>query len=281
MEIKIAKSKIKNILKNVTDSNFEINLIFADVLNISQTKLFLTNEISNENFNKILKIAKKRANGKPLQHLLTSWQFYNVNLKLNNKVFIPRPETEMLVEFALQFKNNKLHIIDLCTGSGCISAAIAKNNSYAKIKAVDLSNHAISCARVNTSQFKKRIQLIHENVLNQKLAKNFKSWADLIVCNPPYLTQNDMENLQLEIKSEPKLALFGGNDGLIFYKKICKLWKTAIKNLGWIAFEIGCNQKNDVEIILKQNGFINIKTTNDHSGQSRLTVAQKVDFEGD
>lgn len=275
MEMKIAKTKIKQILNNNPDCNFETNLIFCQILNISQAQLILKQEISNENFKKILKIAKKRATGRPLQHLLLNWQFYNINLKLTNKVFIPRPETEMLVDFALKLKNKNLNILDLCTGSGCISAAIAKNNPLAKIKAIEFSKNAFKCAKKNIKNFKNQIQLIHGNVLNKNLAKNFENWANLIVCNPPYLNKTDFKNLQTEVKFDPKLALIGGLNGLLFYNKICKLWKKTIKNSGWLIFEIGSNQKIEVEQLLKQNGFINIKTLTDSNKNNRLTVAQK------
>lgn len=275
MKMKIAKAKIKQILIEQPNCNFEVNLIFCHILKISQAQLILEPEISSENFKKILKIAKKRSNGRPLQHLLSSWQFYNINLKLSSKVFIPRPETEMLVDFALQFKNKNLKILDLCTGSGCISVAIAKNNPLAKIKAVEFSKYAFKCAKKNIKHFKKQIQLIRGNVLNRNLPANFQNWANLIVCNPPYLNQADFANLQQEVKFDPKMALFGGGDGLIFYKKVCELWKKTIKNFGWLAFEIGCSQKNEIELIFKHNGFINIKTLTDLAGNNRLTIAQK------
>lgn len=278
MKINIAKAEIRKILKNRINCNFEINLIFSHVLKISTTQLLLTNEISNEHFNKILKMAKKLSKNKPLQQLLLKWQFYNVEIFLNKKVLIPRPETEMLVNFALSFKNKKIHILDLCTGSGCISAAIAKNNKQAKIKSIDISPFAIKCAKKNTAAFKNRIKIVKGSVFQKNLIKNFNNWANLIVCNPPYLTSKDMKNLQKEVSFEPKIALFGGNDGLIFYKKICKLWKKALKSSGWIAFEIGTTQKNSVESILKQNKFTKIKTLIDPFGNNRLTVAQKVEF---
>ncbi len=276
MEIKTAKHSISQILKNNTNCYFETNLIFEHVLNVSTTQLLLTRQISYENFKKCKKIAKKRAANKPLQHLLKSWQFYNIEIKLNSKIFIPRPETELLVEFALKkFRNKPLRAVDLCAGSGCVSAAIAHNKKNAKIKAVDFSKQAAKYAKKNTIKFKNRVQIFCANVLNENFAKNFKNWADLIVCNPPYLNKNDMKNLQPELKFEPKMALHASENGLMFYKKICKLWKITLKNFGWIAFEIGYKQKNDVENILKDYGFINVKSFNDCFNNNRMVVAQK------
>lgn len=276
MEIKTAKRYIAQILNNNPNCHFETNLIFKHVLNISTTELLLTHQISDENFKKCEKIAKKRAANRPLQHLLKSWQFYNIEIKLNSKIFIPRPETELLVEFALKkFVNEQIQVVDLCTGSGCVSAAIAHNKKNAKIKAIDFSKQAVKYAKKNTLKFRDRVQVFYANVLNKNFAKNFKNWANLIICNPPYLNKNDMKNLQPELKFEPKMALHAPENGLMFYKKICKLWKISLKNSGWLAFEIGYNQKNDVENILKNYGFSNIKSFNDCFNNNRIVVAQK------
>ena len=275
LNIKTAIIQINEILKHRTEHKLETNFIFQHVLKKSAAELILTDEISLKQFKKIKKIAIKLSLNRPLQHLLASWHFYGIKIKLNSKVFIPRPETEQLVDFVLKFKNEKINIIDLCSGSGCVSMAIANTNKHAHIKAIEISKDALKCAKKNTHKFKNRIQIIEGNVLNAKLAKNFKNWANIIVCNPPYLNKNDMVNLQAEIKHEPRIALYGGTDGLLFYKKICKLWKSCLKNFGWIAFEIGSTQKIEVETILTQNQFKNVKTKKDYYNNDRITIAQK------
>ncbi len=279
MEIIEAKRKLIKILKNSKneiDYNAEISLILQDILNVNLTQLLLQTEISEEKFKICEKITKKRSAGKPLQYLLKKWNFYNIEIYLNSNVFIPRPETEILVDFTLNLKNKPLKIIDLCTGTGCVSVAIAKNLKNVRIKAIDFSKQAIKCAKKNISKFKQNVQLFYGNVLNEKLAKNFNNWANLIVCNPPYLNQFEMENMQKEVTYEPKMALYGGKNGLVFYEKICRIWKNSLKTNGLIAFEIGYKQKHEVELILQKNKFAQIKTINDCFGNNRLTFATKL-----
>ena len=179
-----------------------------------------------------------------------------------------------MVDIALKIAKRNNKILDLGTGSGCISAAIAKNKKDVKIFAVEKYKKAYKFAKENLKSFKNNVTLIKGDILNEKFCKNFKE-IDIIISNPPYLTKNDIYNMQKEVKFEPLTALYGGKNGLKYYEKISEIWKNSLKKNAYIIFEIGFSQKEYVELILKRNGFLNIKTYLDDNEKSRVVVGQK------
>lgn len=274
MVIMELRKKLRNILKQKPNFSFESDIIITHVTNLPKSKWLLKNDISEKFSTECLNLAKRRKNGEPLQYLLGKWEFYGIPIKVGKGVLIPRPETETVVETVLELAKKTSKILDLCAGSGCISAAIAKNLPECDIGALELSDQAIEYARQNLLNFKSNAKIVKLDVLNEKSVENFRD-IDIIVCNPPYLTQDDMKHLQDELKHEPKMALFGGQDGLMFYRQIAKIWKKALKPNGLIIFEIGWNQKALVEEILIKNGYINTKTIKDPCGKDRVVLGQK------
>lgn len=273
MVVQDLRQKLHNILKEKEDFVFESDIIISHVTGKSKYNWLLQHEVSDKISTACIDLAKKRASGKPLQYLISEWEFYGIPIKVGKGVLIPRADTEILVDVALKLANSNAQIIDLCTGSGCISAAIAQNLPNSHITSIELSAQAISYARTNLLPFRNNVEILNYDVLNKTIPAKFQN-VDIIVCNPPYLTLKDMSNLQDEVKFEPSIALYGGSDGLLFYKQISKIWRKSLKKDGWIIFEIGYTQKLDVLNILKQNGFINTKSIKDLSGNDRVVIGQ-------
>ncbi len=236
-------------------------------------KWILKKNIDGKYILKCIKLAKKRQKGIPIQYILKNWEFYGVPIKLTKGVLIPRQDTEKLVDVALKIIKKNDIILELGTGSGCISAAIAKNIKNVKIFAVEKYFKAYSCAKRNLKNFKNTVSLIKGDILNEKFASKFEN-INLIISNPPYLTKKDIENMQLELKFEPKQALYGGVDGLDYYRKIAKIYKNSLKKGSHIVFEISHSGRFAVEDILKYNGFSNIQTYKDLTCKDRVVVGK-------
>lgn len=268
------KKVLKNILFNREFKDFEADLIISHVTKMKKSDWFFKNSFSSDEIRKCIKFAKKIRNNFPIQYLIKSWEFYGVEIKVGKGVLIPRQDTETLVDVALKIvkKNNK--ILDLGTGSGCISAAIAKNKKDVKIFAVEKYKKAYRFAKKNLKPFKNNVKLIKGDILNKKFATNFKNF-DLIVSNPPYLTKKELQSLQKEVEFEPKTSLYGGKNGLKYYEKISQIWKHSLKESAYLAFEIGCSQKEHVEKILSENGFLNIKAFVDQNNKNRVIIGKK------
>ncbi|MBQ7132353.1 MAG: peptide chain release factor N(5)-glutamine methyltransferase [Oscillospiraceae bacterium] len=254
---------------------FEARLICCKAFGITENKLLSKNAVCNDNsaLENAEKMLSKRLEHYPLQYILGQWEFFGLQFSVDKGVLIPRADTEVLVETALEIINDKkLNVIDLCSGSGCIAIALKKHSSC-KICAVELSDDALRVLKHNAKENGADIEIIKGDVCDGGFAQNFGD-IDIIVSNPPYLTSEDMENLQAEVKFEPECALFGGDDGLDFYRNITKVWKSALKCGGYIIFEVGMNQSADVCKILEENGFKVKKCVNDLNGIERVVCAQ-------
>lgn len=211
---------------------------------------------SEEQKNTVNNLAYRRICGYPLQYLLGKWEFFGLPFYVGEGVLIPRQDTETLVETVLKIKlpeNPK--ILDLCSGSGCIGVSLALNIKNADVTAVEISDKAAEYIKKNAELNNTDLNIVKDDVLSEKTAEIF-SGIDAIVCNPPYLTADDMKSLQKEVTFEPETALFGGKDGLDFYRNITKLWKDCLKSGGILAYEIGMGQEDAVMKILEENNFI-------------------------
>lgn len=226
----------------------------------------------------ILDMVKRRSQGYPLQYILGTWEFFGYTFTVNENVLIPRADTELLVENVIEIcrKNNIVSpkIADLCSGSGCIAIALKNQIENSHVSAVELSEKAVEIIRRNAELNNSDIEVLCADVLEKQTAEKF-SGLDIIVSNPPYLTQEEMNNLQKEVTFEPEMALSGGADGLDFYRKMIPLWKSSLKNGGYILFEFGDNQYEDVGKILEENNFRNITFSRDLQKIIRSVTAQK------
>ena len=191
---------------------------------------------------------KRRCNHKPLQYVIGMWDFYKYSFKVGKGVLIPRPETELLVEFAIDKiqKNRYETIFDLCCGSGCIGLSIAKACPQVKGYCMDNSDDALSYTRQNKELLDiDNVTIIKGDVLSGTSFIDLPR-PDLILSNPPYIRTNEIASLQPEIAYEPSLALDGGEDGLVFYRALAEIWYPLINRGGYIAMETGEDQASDI-----------------------------------
>lgn len=226
---------------------------------------------------KILSLVKKRSEGYPLQYLLGQWEFYGYPFKVNENVLIPRADTELIIENVLEIcrKNNLMSpkIADLCSGSGCIAITLKKQIPSAEVYAMEISKKAVEIIHSNAVLNNAEINILNDDVLNPK-TENLQIF-DIIVSNPPYLTQQEMDTLQKEVTFEPPLALFGGADGLDFYRRMTSVWKNFLHKDGWLIYESGDGQHEDIKNILGKNNFYNITLSRDLNNIIRNVTAQK------
>lgn len=216
----------------------------------------------------------------PLAYVLGEWEFYGLPLYVDNRVLIPRDDTCAVTELAINqalFLDQDPRILDLCTGSGCIGLAIASRVRDARVTLADVSRDALTVAKKNVSlsRLSSRVSCVCANAL--KAPAPFLGKFDLIVSNPPYITQKEMEELPRSVKDyEPHLALFGGTDGLDFYRSIVRNYTAALKPGGFMCFEFGMGQGDDVCQILTENGYQILERKKDFSNIERAVLAQYV-----
>jgi len=253
----------------------ERELIFTSVLNLDRTQLYLGDyRINNRHAGRLADIFLQRARGRPLQYILGKADFFGLEFEVNGSVFIPRFETEILVETAIELarQNSLFKILDVGTGSGCIAISIAKNIQQAVIDALDISLSALTVARKNASNHNVDGRV---RFLNGDLFPPGGSYG-LIVSNPPYIRRGDLCSLPQKVKQEPLIALDGGDDGLDFYRRIAKGVNFHLEEGGFLLMEMGCGQAEEVRDILKElRLFDRIELIKDYSNIERVIVARK------
>lgn len=216
--------------------------------------------------------------GEPLAYVLGEWEFYGLTLQVSPDVLIPRDDTCAVAALAIQkgiFLDQDPRILDLCCGSGCIGLAIASRVKDARVTMGDLSMDALNMAKKNTAlnKLSGRVRCVQVNALEE--APAFLGKFDMIVSNPPYITGADMEELPASVKDyEPHMALYGGEDGLDFYRAIVKNFTSALKPGGYLCFEYGMEQGDDVCRILTDNGYTILERTRDYNDRERAVLAQ-------
>ncbi len=226
-----------------------------------------------------LELAVERiVSGEPLAYVLGEWDFYGMNLVVTRDVLIPRDDTCALAEIAIRqalFLDEAPRILDLCTGSGCVGLAIADRVKDAKVTLADLSRQALAVAKKNVTNHKMsgRVSCVQVDAMKEPPA--FLGKFDMIVSNPPYVTTQEMEQLDDSVKNfEPHMALWGGADGLDFYRAIARNYRTCLKPGGYLCFEFGMGQGDDVCRIMTQEGFTVRQRVKDFNDRERACLAQ-------
>lgn len=221
---------------------------------------------------------KRLLAGEPIAYILGQWEFYGLPMLVSPKVLIPRDDTCAVAELAIRqalFLDKDPRILDLCCGSGCIGLAVASRVKDAKVTLADVSLDALAVAKENTALNKLtgRVRCVQADAL--KPAFPFLGKFDLIVSNPPYITEKEMLELPVSVKDyEPHLALYGGEDGLDFYRAIAQNFAPALKPGGYLCFEFGMGQGDDVCQILTENGYTILERTRDYNSRERAVLAQ-------
>ena len=228
--------------------NFEAQCIFEDMLKVDRSRILCNNSpVTKDDILLVNSIIERRKAGEPLQYILGTWDFYDLTFFVGQGVLIPRPETEILVNFALDnLKDIKNPVIfDLCAGTGCIGLTIAKHMPEATVYLLEKQENAFEYLKKNADNLTlENVQLIKGDLFTFDFDE--LPMADLIVSNPPYIPTTEIEELQKEVLSEPISALDGGNDGLDFYRCLADKWTSKVKKSGFMAFECGDNQSSDV-----------------------------------
>ncbi len=254
----------------------DAQIILADMLKIPTWKLLtirdqeLDQKLVQEYKNKI----QKRATGFPIAYITNKKEFFGLEFFVKEGVLIPRPETEILVEKTLEkLTPEKEYLgVDIGTGSGAIAIALLKERPDLKMVATDISETALKIAEKNARihKVKNRLKLIKSNLFEKLKGYRF----DFIVSNPPYISEEEYESLQREVKKEPVEALIAGKGGIEFYEKIITQSKDFLKPEGFIAFEIGYNQEKPVKDLLKAEGF-KVYSYKDLQGIQRVVIGEK------
>ncbi len=267
---------------HVENARLDAEYIFAYVLGVKRVSLMLNFdvEITEEQKDLIRKyIVRRGKHREPLQYIVKEWEFYGYPFKVDERVLIPRQDTEILVEQCIilmkELENPK--ILDIGTGSGAISITLAKELPNSEVLGLDVSDDALKMA-VENRELNNAVNLkfLKSNVFQHVKDRNY----DLIVSNPPYIPVEEYNELMPEVKRyEPKMALTDGGDGYYFYKKISEESMQYLKNGGYLAFEVGYNQGETVSQFMEKSGFHIVGRIADYGGIERVIIGRKEEKE--
>lgn len=255
-------------LKDIAENpRSEARILLADILSLSPNDLFLRQDefVSEKDSELFKEYIKLRHSHMPIAYITHKKEFYGLEFKVNKHTLIPRPETEFVVEEILSVKKSTL--LDLCTGSGCIPIAVAKNSDITAL-GIDISSGAIDIAKQNADMLGVSHKVSFEvcDILKTDVFGKF----DILSSNPPYITEQDMLSLEPDVADfEPHRALDGGEDGLIFYRRIIEIAPENLNPGGKLVFELGIGQSDAVALLMKEN-FTDIKIIKDLAGIDRV-----------
>ena len=258
---------------------FEAELLLEKAAGLNRTALFLRGEevLSEEVLAVYEGFLQEREQGRPTQYILGEWEFMGLPFSVGEGVLIPRADTEVLVETILerQQKESIKSILDIGTGSGCIPISLGHYGKFEHIMAVDISQKALGYATKNAHDNQIKIDF-YESDLFTNLPAEWKGNLDAIVSNPPYIPKKDIEELMTEVKDfEPMNALDGGEDGLDFYRAIVEQGRDWLKDGGWLFFEIGYDQGEDLRNLLHEFGYTEVEIRQDLAGLDRVALGRK------
>ena len=275
MTIREVLTNIRERLQNAGIEDFEYeSWAFLDwKLHIDRAEFYMNpnGEVKEELLAELEDVLKQREQRVPLQYLMGECEFMGYDFYVDERVLIPRQDTECLVELAVESireKSTKVKVLDLCTGSGCIGISVAKLCSDTEVTLADISDGALTVAKKNAQNLSADVTLIKGN-----LFENIEGRFDYILSNPPYIPSEVIEGLMPEVKEhEPRLALDGEADGLSFYRKIIDEAPDYLNPDGRIYFEIGAEQGEDLTRLMNEGGFSEIKVHKDLAGLDRIVT---------
>lgn len=261
------KSKARAILQHTLKTSREYLIIYDH------------KEVTKEQRNEYVKNIKRLIAGEPLQYITGLQEFMKINFLVTKDVLIPQPDTEILVEEAMDIAKTIENpvILDLCTGSGAIAISIAKYVQNVKIVATDISSKALDIARQNAklNGVINNIEFVESNLFDKLKNKGRDGKFDIIVSNPPYIPTKEIDILPKDVQAEPHIALDGGKDGLDFYRKIAKDGYRFLSRQGYLCLEIGYNQKEQVKkIISDEKRYVETYSKKDLCQNDRVVVTR-------
>lgn len=270
--------------KGIDSPRLSAELLLSHVLGLKRIELYTqyNQAIGKQELDKLRELVKRAGQNEPIAYLVDKTEFYSMELNVTPDCMIPSPETELLVQRAIEFlrtRNGIQYVCDLCTGSGCIAVAIAKNFPNARILATDICDAALSVAATNVEkyQLQDKITLLSGDLFDPIIPQLDVGKFDLIVCNPPYVSSGEYEKLDKNVKNyEPRLALFAGEDGMDIYRRIIEKVDSYLKPDAALILEIGYAQGPDVKELLEQTDvFGEIKIEKDLHDNDRIVTAKK------
>lgn len=276
MVIRELLQKGTSILKEAKNStaHLDASVLLCHALNQNKAYLIINSEkeVSEDIKKTYLDFIDKRKNDIPVSYITNQKEFMSLEFYVDRNVLIPRPDTEILVEHIIDLGIKEAKILDLCSGSGCIGISLAHYIKGAQVSMADISDIALEISKKNAENILSSLENVRfykKDVLNDDFS-SFKEY-DILVSNPPYIDKKTIKTLGKNVLDfEPHLALDGGEDGLVFYRKISEIAPKILKSGGVLAFEIGDTQAKDVYNIMEENGFSNIKTIKDLAGKDRV-----------
>lgn len=262
--------------KGIESPRLNIELLLCDVLNIERISIYTQHDkpLNDDELAKLREYTRRRALREPLQYILQKQSFVDLDIRLNSNVLIPRPETELLADKAvsiLKSMQGSPSVLDIGTGSGCIAIYIAKHCSNCTVTAIDVSQEAINTAEENA-----RINSV-DNIsffVSDILKVTPKKKYDLIVSNPPYISEKDYSELEAELMFEPKNALSDFGDGLAFYRRYADFFGNILNDNGSFLLEIGAGQSDEVKALFLAKKF-DVILLSDYAGIPRIVVGRK------
>ena len=266
--------------KGIKSSRLNAELLLSHILNCKRLELYLSFDrpLQKSEIDSYRELLKRRSTFEPLQYIIGKVEFYGLEFEVNQSVLIPRPETELLVEAVIESvaKDENINILDIGSGSGNISIALAKNIPSCTVVGIDISEEAIETSTRNAklNGVESQLMFVKKNILNG-IEINENSF-DVVVSNPPYVSVADFVNLDPELRLyEPQIALTDESDGLSFYRNISVLSRSLLKNNGKLFFEIGVGQSDAVKKILIDSDYKNIVIIKDYSDIERVIIGEK------
>lgn len=266
--------------KGIDSASVESEILLAHALKCTRFELYMNNfEVAESQSQDFWKLISFRAKGFPLQYLLGKTEFMGLTFKIRPGVFIPRPETEILVETILNLRlmagDLRLNILDIGTGCGNIAVSLAKSLSEAKVFACDICDSALQLTKENADLNDVSLSLAKSNLFSAFSDK--QDYFSLIISNPPYVCKDTVVKLSEELQHEPRKALDGGSDGLSYYRKIIATAAPYLKTDGLLAFEIGEGQAREIQELLKRHNELQwVATINDYNDINRVVLAEKI-----
>ncbi len=269
--------------KNDIDSpRLDAEVLLAELLGMERIKLYVNFDypLKDKEISKYREMIKKRAQHIPVAYIIGHKEFMSLDFDVNQNVLLPRPETEILVEYLIDYFQEKdmdsINIVEVGTGSGAIMVSLGHYLDNARILGVEIEEGAIEVTRQNIDKFnlEDRLKVTKGDLLNPLIKREISN-VDLLVSNPPYISEEDMDKLPPEVKQEPDKALYGGREGLDIYKDLIPQARKVLKDNGMIALEIGYNQAEAVSNILKENNFKDLELRKDYADKDRFIIAYK------
>ena len=259
--------------RGVPSAYLTAEVLLAHVLRVEKTFLYTYPEkyLSAEQTNLLRQLVEERCQGTPTQYLTGVQEFFGLDFEVTPDVLIPRPETELLVECTLNTADRGDRILDIGTGSGCVAISIKKHQPTVSVGACDLSLAALGIASKNANQLGVIVNFFVSDLASAIQEKSL----DIIVANPPYVPLASLPGLQRELRAEPSMALFGGQDGLEHYQRLIPKAATVLRTGGYLLLELGHQNRMAIEAMLLANQWKRLEIKKDLAGFERVLIAQK------